>query len=148
MLILLLFASVAMPSGFIEKENSAISTFPNDKIEDSIASVAGFKEVYEVLMSPRCMKCHPSGDVPLQGDDSHLHTMNVPRGKDGKGLFALKCSHCHPPENPPGLHTPPCHPKWQLPPATITMVFQCNTAHHLTLPIKTYTKNGQQNKDH
>jgi hypothetical protein len=32
-------------------------------------------------MSPRCMNCHPAGDVPLQGDDSHIHTMLPQRGK-------------------------------------------------------------------
>ena len=37
------------------------------------------------------MNCHPSGDIPLQGDDSHLHTMLPKRGKDGKGLYAMKC---------------------------------------------------------
>jgi mono/diheme cytochrome c family protein len=146
-LILVLVALVAIPSGFIEKENSAISTFPNDKIEDSIASVAAFKEVYKVLMSPRCMNCHPAGDRPLQGDDSHIHTMNVQRGKDGKGLYAMKCSNCHQPENTPGLHTPPGNPNWHLPPANMKMVFQGRSAHDLALQIMDYNRNGHKNKE-
>ena len=60
-------------------------------------------QVYKVLMSPRCMNCHPAGDAPLQGDDSHVHTMNVERGKDGKGVYAAKCSNCHQPANVPGI---------------------------------------------
>src|SRR6201996_7971632 len=56
--------------------------------KDSIGSVTAFMSVYKVLMSPRCMNCHPSGDAPLQGDDSHIHTMNVKRGVDGKGLYS------------------------------------------------------------
>ncbi|MDP9042379.1 MAG: hypothetical protein M3N30_10390, partial [Bacteroidota bacterium] len=55
--------------------------------KDSTESVKAFMKVYKVLMSPRCMNCHPAGDAPLQGDDSHIHTMNVQRGKDGTGLY-------------------------------------------------------------
>jgi hypothetical protein len=53
---------------------------------DEAASKAAFLEAYKVLMHPRCMNCHPTGDVPLQGDDSHLHAQNVKRGPDGKGF--------------------------------------------------------------
>ena len=53
--------------------------------KDSVESVKAFMKVYKVLMSPRCMNCHPAGDAPLQGDDSHIHTMNVVRGPDGNG---------------------------------------------------------------
>src|SRR5205814_4369497 len=56
------------------------------KTKDSAESVEAFMQVYKVLMSPRCMNCHPAGDHPLQGDDSHMHIMNVQRGKDGKGV--------------------------------------------------------------
>src|SRR5258708_4620718 len=91
--------------------------------KDSIGSVKAFMSVYKVLMSPRCMNCHPSGDVPLQGDQNRLHTMAVKRGPDGKGLYAMKCSNCHQAENTTGLHTPPGNPKWGLPPAKMRMVF-------------------------
>ncbi|RZM02756.1 MAG: hypothetical protein EOO88_56950, partial [Pedobacter sp.] len=43
--------------------------------KDSVASVKAFEKVYMVLKSPRCMNCHPAGDIPLQGEDSHLHSM-------------------------------------------------------------------------
>jgi hypothetical protein len=115
--------------------------------EDSVESVQAFLQVYKVLMSPRCMNCHPAGDRPLQGDDSHTHIMNVQRGKDGKGIYALKCSNCHQPENTPGLHTPPGNPKWQLPPADMKMVFQGRSAHDLALQIMDYNRNGHKNKE-
>src|SRR5882724_8663856 len=67
--------------------------------KDSIESVTAFMKVYKVLMSPCCMNCHPAGDVPLQGDDSHLHPQGVKRGPEGKGLYALKCYNCHQAEN-------------------------------------------------
>ena len=115
--------------------------------KDSIASVKAFMQVYKVLMSPRCMNCHPSGNVPLQGDDSHLHTMSPKRGEDGKGLYAMKCTNCHQPENTSGLHTPPGNPKWQLPPANMKMVFEGKTPHQLAIQIMDYTKNGHKNKE-
>ena len=113
---------------------------------DSAESVRAFLQVYKVLMSPRCMNCHPAGDEPLQGDDSRIHTMKAQRGKDGKGLYAAKCSNCHQPENTPGLHTPPGNPKWSLPPANMKMVFQGRTPRQLALQIMDYNKNGHKNK--
>ena len=32
-------------------------------------AIAAFETVRTVLQSPRCVNCHPAGDVPLQGDD-------------------------------------------------------------------------------
>ncbi len=114
---------------------------------DSTESVEAFKQVYNVLMSPRCMNCHPAGDIPLQGDDSHVHTMFPKRGKDGKGLYAMKCANCHQPENTPGLHTPPGNPDWHLPPANMKMVFEGKTARQLALQIMDYNRNGHKNKE-
>src|SRR6478672_806689 len=64
--------------------NGAKNNNPGNDKKDSVASVKAFMQVYKVLMSPRCMNCHPAGDVPLTGDDSHLHNMTPQRGKDGK----------------------------------------------------------------
>jgi hypothetical protein len=113
--------------------------------KDSLTSVAAFKQVYRVLMSPRCMNCHPSGDVPLQGDDSHLHTMFPKRGLEGKGVTAMKCANCHQDKNTPGLHTPPGNPDWHLPPANMKMVFQGRTPYQLAKQIVDPKQNG--NKD-
>src|SRR6476469_6419334 len=60
--------------------------------KDVAASRAAFLHVYKVLMHPRCMNCHPNGDQPLQGEDSHVHMMNVKRGEEGTGKYALKCA--------------------------------------------------------
>jgi mono/diheme cytochrome c family protein len=117
-----------------------------ERVRDSIASVTAFNDVYKVLMSPRCMNCHPAGDVPLQGDDSHLHQMLPKRGKDGHGVFAMKCSNCHQPTNIPGEHTPPGNPKWALPPADMKMVFEGKSARELALQIMDYKQNGHKTK--
>ena len=114
--------------------------------KDSLASIDAFMEVYKVLMHPRCMNCHPKGDVPLQGDDSHLHNMSPQRGKDGHGIYAMKCKNCHQPENSPGSHTPPGNPKWALPPADMKMVFEGKSERELALQIMDYNKNGHKNK--
>ncbi len=119
----------------------------NKEVRDSVASVTAFIEVYKVLMSPRCMNCHPAGDVPLQGDDSHLHRMFPQRGKDGKGVSAMKCGNCHQPENTPGLNTPPGNPKWALPPADMKMVFEGKSPRELALQIMDYKRNGHKTKE-
>ena len=138
---------VVTTSAFKDKNNFTYTDAIYDDInKDSVESVEAFMQVYKVLMSPRCMNCHPSGDHPLQGDDSHIHTMNVRRGKLGTGVYALKCSNCHQPTNVPGLRTPPGNPKWHLPPADMKMVFQGKTPHQLALQIMDYKQNGHKNK--
>src|SRR6266404_5354274 len=62
---------------------------------DANASRAAFLQIYRVLTSPRCQNCHPAGDAPLQGDDSHVHLQNVTRGKDGRGVYGMRCDTCH-----------------------------------------------------
>ncbi len=115
--------------------------------KDSIESVKAFLQVYQVLMSPRCMNCHPSGDVPLQGDDSHTHAMQPQRGKEGKGMYAMKCTNCHQPANTPGLHMPPGNPNWHMPPADMKMVFQGRTPHQLAKQLIDPTQNGHKTKE-
>ncbi len=135
-------------SAFKNKSDFRDNNAKSDDInKDSVESVEAFMKVYKVLMSPRCMNCHPAGDQPLQGDDSHIHTMNVQRGKDGTGIYAVKCSNCHQPENTPGIHTPPGNPKWHLPPVDMKMVFEGRTPHQLALQIMDYDKNGHKNKE-
>jgi hypothetical protein len=137
-----------MASAFRDRNNPSGHNSKDERMKkDSIESVKAFMKVYKVLMSPRCMNCHPAGDAPLQGDDSHIHTMNVVRGPDGTGLYAAKCSNCHQPTNVPGIHTPPGNPKWQLPPANMKMVFQGKTPRQLALQIMNYDLNGHKNKE-
>jgi hypothetical protein len=106
-------------------------------------SAEAFKEAYKVLMHPRCMNCHPKGDAPLQGDDSHIHTQNVTRGPDGKGLYAMKCSNCHQQENTAGLNMPPGNPNWHLPPANMKMIFEGRTPAQLAAQLKNPKQTGK-----
>jgi hypothetical protein len=112
--------------------------------KDSIESVKAFKDVYRVLLSPRCMNCHPAGDIPLQGDESRLHAMLPQRGRDGKGVYAMKCANCHQPANLEGPGKPPGHPDWHLPPANMKMVFQGRTPEQLAKQLVNPKTNGNK----
>ena len=106
------------------------------------ASRAAFLQVYRVLTSPRCQNCHPAGDAPLQGDDSHVHLQNVKRGKDGQGVYGMRCDTCHQTKNLPGEHMPPGNPKWSLPPAEQKMVFVGRSPHDLCRQLQDPKQNG------
>ncbi len=57
--------------------------------------VAAFARIASVLQSPRCIDCNPRGDRPAQGNDHHVHIMNIQRGPDGMGMPVMRCSTCH-----------------------------------------------------
>lgn len=77
-----------------------------------------FDQMMAVLMHPRCMNCHPAGDRPKQGEDSHLHQFNVQRGEDGHGVKALQCQTCHQKENNHFSGVPGA-PHWHLAPKSM-----------------------------
>ena len=146
MTVLAIIISIVVFMNFGFRDESAIIRITKKKtvIKDSIASVKAFMDVYQVLMSPRCMNCHPSGDTPLQGDDSHIHSMLPRRGKDGKGVYAMKCSNCHQPTNLEGLNKPPGHPDWHLPPSNMKMVFEGKTPNQLAKQLVNPKTNGNK----
>jgi hypothetical protein len=137
--VLTMFVAVAVIAVLLQ--HSRIACGAENQASDA-ASQAAFLEAYKVFMHPRCMNCHPSGNVPLQGDDSHLHTQNVRRGPDGKGKYALKCANCHQDANLPGEHMPPGNPNWHLPPPEMRMVFQGKSPGELARQLKDPTLNG------
>ena len=110
--------------------------------QDTDASRAAFLEVYRVLTSPRCQNCHPAGDAPLQGDDSHVHLQNVKRGKDGLGVYGMRCDACHQAKNLAGEHMPPGNPKWSLPSPEQKMVFVGRSPGELCRQLKDPKQNG------
>jgi len=110
--------------------------------QDTDASRAAFLQVYRVLTSPRCQNCHPAGDAPLQGDDSHVHLQNVKRGNDGHGVYGMRCDTCHPAKNLAGEHTPPGNPKWSLPSPEQKMVFVGRSPLELCRQLKDPKQNG------
>jgi len=126
------------------KQNTTIT---KATVTDSLVSKAAFLKVYEVLVSPRCLNCHPKGDVPLQGDESKPHAQGAKRGKDGRGMYASKCINCHQDANQAGPNMPPGSPDWRMPPADIKMVFQGRTARELAAQLLDTATNGHLTKE-
>ena len=108
--------------------------------------IAAFETVKTVLQSPRCVNCHPVGDVPLQGDDGHPHSPLILRGVEGRGVAGLSCSACHGKANLPasyGAHTPPgVATEWRLPPADHKLVFWGVDSRSLCEQVKDPKRNG------
>jgi hypothetical protein len=108
--------------------------------------IASFETVKAVLQSPRCVNCHPTGDQPLQGDDSHVHQQFVQRGATGHGAVGLACATCHAKANPPasyGVHMPPgVSTDWHLPPPEQRMVFAGKSSRALCEQLKDPKQNG------
>jgi len=109
---------------------------------DANASREAFLQVYKVFTFPRCQNCHPAGDSPLQGDDSHVHLQNVKRGKDGHGVYGMRCDTCHQTTNLPGEHMPPGNPKWSLPSPDHKMVFVGRSPAELCRQLKDPKQTG------
>lgn len=114
----------------------------DDAKADAAASAKAFLEIHKVFTSPRCQNCHPAGDAPLQGDDSHVHLQNVKRGKDGHGVSAMRCETCHQTTNLAGDHLPPGNPKWSLPSPEHKMVFVGRTPAELCRQLKDPKQTG------
>ncbi len=119
---------------------------PSAKVAPGSDPIAAFETVRGVLQSPRCVNCHPAGDIPLQGDDSHLHEPPITRGPEGRGVAGLSCSACHGKQNLPasyGPHSPPgVSTDWRLPPADHRLVFWGLDSKTLCEQIKDPKRNG------
>ena len=139
-ILLLLATALAAAATLSVRPEAAAVARPAEK--DDAGARAAFLEVYNVLMHPRCMNCHPSGNSPLQGDDSHVHMQNVKRGADGQGKYALKCANCHQDTNLPGANMPPGKPTWRLPRKDMPLVFQGKSPRELADKLKDPKQNG------
>jgi mono/diheme cytochrome c family protein len=131
------------------------ATSPTTDRDDGPRARNAFMKAYAVFMHPRCQNCHPVGDTPLQGDDSHVHDLlRLRRGADGNGVFAMRCSNCHQAANGPDPHTPPgaprpstdggrpAEPRWHLPDPKMPMVFQGRSPGQLCRQLKDPKQNG------
>lgn len=109
---------------------------------NNAAAEEAFLHAWTVFVSPRCQNCHPSGDAPLQGEDSHVHIQDVKRGPKGQGLYGMKCHTCHQDANLPGANMPPGNPKWSLPPPNMKMVIVGQTPGQFCRQLKNPALNG------
>ena len=108
--------------------------------------IRAFGEVASVLTSPRCVNCHvPASSPPLQGDDSHPHTMRVMRGDDGKGGdVVVRCLNCHQDTNVATPHSPPGAPGWRMPAAATPMAWQGLSTAQVCRALKDRQTNGKR----
>lgn len=117
----------------------AVSDFGQIKDHNERA-VALFQEAGKVIMSPRCMNCHPATDRPTQTDRMKPHEPLVVRGEGGMGApGGLVCTTCHGQTNfdPAGV---PGNPMWHLAPAE--MAWQGKTLGEICVQIKDKDRNG------
>lgn len=114
-------------------EAQAGPSFPTD------AEEAPFDIMMKVLTHKRCINCHPDGNRPRQGEDSHLHNFNVQRGPDDHGLAGLQCSTCHQSENNDFSGVPGA-PHWGL--APIEMAWEGKTRVEIATQMLDPSRNG------
>ncbi len=93
----------------------------NPLAEQANPEATPFDQMMEVISHKRCVNCHPAGDRPHQGEDSHVHNFNVQRGADGHGVVALQCASCHQEENNLSSGVPGA-PHWHLAPRSMDWV--------------------------
>lgn len=137
-LIVLIMGCALLASGLIAASRAA-----SRRVQpDAAASREAFLQVYKVFTHPRCQNCHPAGDAPLQGDDSHVHLQNVKRGRDGHGVYGMRCDTCHQTTNLAGEHMPPGNPKWALTPHEHKMIFVGRTPSELCRQLKDPKQTG------
>lgn len=147
-------AWVALGAAMGDSADSDLAVRATNTRDDARARGA-FMKAYPVFMHPRCQNCHPAGDTPLQGEDSHMHDLlRLRRGVDGNGVFAMRCSNCHQAANRPGPHMPPGaprpagegglpeEPRWHLPDPKTSMVFQGRTPAQLCRQLQDPKQNG------
>ncbi len=75
-------------------------------------SLIAFNTMMDVLTHQRCVNCHPSDDVPKQGEDSHAHRFGITRAN---GIDATNCKTCHQSSNNEFSGVPGA-PEWSLAP--------------------------------
>jgi hypothetical protein len=107
-------------------------------------SAALFLEMSRVLLHPRCVNCHPDGDVPHQGMAGALHEPPVLRGPDDHGIPGLECTSCHQDHNV-DLARVPGAPAWHL--APIEMAWVGKTPHAICEQMKDPDRNGGKTLD-
>lgn len=109
-----------------------------EQIDDQAQrSRAIFGEIGKVLLDPRCVNCHPSGDRPMQGEDSLPHQPLVVRGAGGMGEAGMRCTTCHGNQN---FRNVPGTPGWRLAPKE--MAWQGKSLAAICEQLKDSERNG------
>lgn len=82
------------------------------------SSEENFDKMMDVLTHQRCVNCHPSDNIPKQGEDRHPHYFGMARGEGNTGFSATNCNTCHQDENNDFSGVPGA-PEWSLAPESM-----------------------------
>ena len=107
-------------------------------------SIELFEEAGKVIQHPRCVNCHPAGDVPLQTNAGRPHQPLVVRGADGHGAPGMQCDTCHHDANFDPARVPG-NPQWHLAPQS--MAWQGKSLGDICEQIKDRSRNGNRDLD-
>ena len=112
----LLCASILFAGGFTNSEPNGAAEGSSEELSSS--SEENFDKMMAVLMHKRCVNCHPSDNIPKQGEDSHPHYFDMARGEGNLGYQATTCNTCHQSENNDYSGVPGA-PEWSLAPESM-----------------------------
>lgn len=93
------------PGGSSEENLSEEAPIANESLE-------AFNTMMDALTHQRCINCHPSDNVPKQGEDSHPHRFDMTRAN---AADATNCNTCHQASNNTFSGVPGA-PDWALAP--------------------------------
>ena len=121
---ILILVAALLVAGLMHDVATSSSAIPQPPLSQPVletsseTSRTAFDQMMDVVAHKRCVNCHPAGDNPNQGEDSHVHRFGVQRGADGHGVAALRCNSCHQDENNASSGVPGA-PHWHLAPASM-----------------------------
>ncbi|MFT5683336.1 MAG: hypothetical protein ACI8RZ_004267 [Myxococcota bacterium] len=123
----------------------ALAEDPVESTEPTVSEAEGltaYASVYTVLQHPRCLNCHPDGDVPLQTDDSTPHTMEITRLSVVSGLPCMTCHRETGVLLPDTPNIPPADPHWRMP--AREQAFENRTAAQLCAQLNDPARTGDR----
>ena len=112
-------AFILLAAGFAEINAPDSPAETVSELRDSdINNEENFDKMMDVLTHQRCVNCHPSDNVPKQGEDGHPHYFGMTRENGNTGLVATNCNTCHLNENNDYAGVPGA-PEWSLAPESM-----------------------------
>ncbi len=138
---LLLVTGIILASNL---NNSPVYVPVSKEITSSKNNNDNYTKMMDVLMSPRCVNCHPNDNIPKQGDDAHPHYFGMSRGENNLGYQATKCTTCHQSENN-NYSGVPGAPEWSLAPES--MKWEGLTRNEIAESMLDPKRNGGRNHE-
>ncbi len=112
-LLTLVLISISVASNYKKTEDSPKSTSQvSSMANEDNESVVAFNKMMDVLTHQRCLNCHPSDNVPKQGEDGHAHRFEITRVHSKN---VTNCNTCHQDTNN-NFSGVPGAPEWALAP--------------------------------